>query len=371
MWNLIFMIPMAKPYFDEKETLYVQEAVKSTWVSSKGSFLDTFSKKFAAFCNVKYASTISNGTAALHLALLALGVGHSHEVIVPDFTFAATATAVLHANAKPVLVDVERETGCITADAISKKITKRTKAIIPVHLYGHPCKMDEIMELANRHDISVVEDAAESHGAEVNKRRVGSFGHISCFSFYGNKIITTGEGGMCVTDDNELYAKMELLKNHGMTASRRYWHDVLGYNYRMTNLQAAVGVAQMEKIDFFINERIRIAKSYVYHLSDLKKQSIIELPACKPWAKNVYWMFNILIKNSKVSKQELMKSLVDSGIESRPFFYPLHRMPPYHSNEKFPVSDYISDHGISLPSYAGMEEKDIDYICDCIKKALS
>ncbi|MFA6530338.1 MAG: DegT/DnrJ/EryC1/StrS aminotransferase family protein, partial [Candidatus Micrarchaeia archaeon] len=210
-------IPISKPVLGKEEEDKILEAVKSTWISSKGPFLDSFSKSFSEFCGTKYASTVCNGTAALHLALLALGIKPGDEVIVPDFTFAATANAVIYCGARPVLADVNLETGCMEMENLLPHVSKKTKAIIPVHLYGHPCKMDEIMEFANSKGIWVVEDAAESHGAEVLGKRVGSFGHIGCFSFYGNKIITTGEGGMCTTNDAGLFDKMELFKNHGMT----------------------------------------------------------------------------------------------------------------------------------------------------------
>ncbi|KKM16310.1 hypothetical protein LCGC14_1687160, partial [marine sediment metagenome] len=242
------MIPVAEPILGEEELKNVIEAIKTGWISSKGKFITEFENGFARYCGVKFGVTTSNGTAALHLALKALGIKEGDEIIIPDLTFVATASTVKYCNAKPVLVDIHPNYWCIHPEKIEEMITSKTKAIIPVHLYGNSCDMDPIMHIAREHDLYVIEDAAEAHGGKYKGKMLGSFGDISCFSFYANKTITTGEGGMCLTNDKDLAEKMINLRDHGMNKEKRYWHDIIGYNYRMTNLQAAVGVAQLAKL---------------------------------------------------------------------------------------------------------------------------
>ena len=253
------MIPVAEPSFDEEELKNVVEAVKTGWISSKGKFVKEFEENFANFIGTKYGVATMNGTAALHLALKALNISKGDEVVIPDLGFIATANSVTYCNAKPILVDSHPDYWCIDPFKIEEKITQNTKAIIPVHLYGHPCDMDPIMEIAESHNLYVIEDAAEAHGAEYKGKIVGGFGDINCYSFFANKVITTGEGGMCLTDNDELYQKMILLRDHGMNPQKRYWHDFIGFNYRMTNLQGAVGVAQLKKIDKFLEKKRLIA----------------------------------------------------------------------------------------------------------------
>jgi len=263
-------IPISKPSITKKEIAYVTDAVRSGWVSSLGKYIDMFEEKFAAYCGTKYAVATSNGTTALHLVLAALGITARDEVIISDLTFVATGNAVKYTGAKVVTVDIEEETLCIKPEAIKKAITSKTKAIIPVHLYGHPANMEEINKIAKKHNLFVIEDAAEAHGAEVNGKKVGSLGHAGVFSFYGNKIITTGEGGMITTNDEELYKKMRYLRDHAMSKEKRYWHTEVGFNYRMTNLQAALGVAQLERIDELLAKKEEIFKWYQEGLKDVK-----------------------------------------------------------------------------------------------------
>jgi len=368
----MFRYPVAEPEIGEEELRNVIEAVKSGWISSKGSFLEEFEKSFARYIGVKYGVAVSNGTTALHLALVALGVRPGDEVIVPDLTFAATINAVLYTGAKPVLVDIHPQYWCMDPEKVEKAITPKTKAIVPVHLYGHPCDMGSIMEMASEHGLYVVEDAAEAHGAEFMGRRVGSFGHVSCFSFYGNKIITTGEGGMCLTNDEELAERMRVLRDHGMRPEKRYWHEVVGYNYRMTNLQAAIGVAQLAKIDKFINKKRKIARIYAEELSNIEG---ITLHPEMPWAKCVYWLYSILIddRKLKVNRDKLMEKLSEQGIETRRFFYPLHEMPIYKEYARFsyPISSSISVMGMNLPSGVTLSEDDIRYIARKVKEIVS
>ena len=242
-------IPISQPSLGEREIEYVLSAVKSGWISSKGQYIDAFEKQFADFVGIKYALAVSNGTNALHLALASCGIKAGDEVIIPDLTFIATENAVRYTGADVVFVDIDKDTLCISPVSIERAITGKTKAIIPVHLYGHPANMREIMRIAKIHSLVVIEDAAEALGAEAYRQRVGSIGKCGVFSFYGNKIITTGEGGMLTTNDHITFEKARYLRDHAMDQHKRYWHTMVGFNYRMTNLQAAVGLAQMERID--------------------------------------------------------------------------------------------------------------------------
>ena len=357
------MIPIAEPSLGGEELNNVMEAVKSGWISSKGKFIEEFEQNFSNYCDRKYGVATSNGTVALHLASKALGISKDDEVIVPDLTFVAVANAVTYCSAKPVFVDSHPDYWCIDPEKIEDNITKNTKAIIPVHLYGHPCDMDAILDIAKDHNLIIIEDAAEAHGAEYKGKKVGSFGDISCFSFYGNKIMTTGEGGMCLTNNEELAEKVRILRDHGMNPEKKYWHDVIGFNYRITNLQAAIGVAQLKKLDEFVEKKRKIAKWYSESLKELEERQFIKLHPEMSWAKCVYWMYSILIKDKfGISRADLMKKLEKNGIDTRPFFYPIHMMPPYMSEEKFPVAEELSRRGINLPSSVQLKEEEIELI---------
>jgi len=363
-----YKIPVTEPDIGENELKNVIAAVKSGWVSSKGPFVEEFEKKFSSYIGVKYGIATSNGTFALHLALTALEIGRKDEVIVPALTFASVANAVLYTGAKPVFVDSHPNYWCINPSKLEEKITKRTKAIIPVHLYGNPCNMNSIMKIAEDYNLYVIEDCAEAHGTEYRDRKVGTFGNIACFSFYGNKIITTGEGGMCLTNDEDLAQKMKVLRDHGMDIKRRYWHEVVGFNYRITNLQAALGVAQLEKINKFIEKKRKNAKIYDSFLKNV--QGLVLHPEM-PWAKNVYWLYSILIdnKNYGISRDELMNKLAENYVETRRFFYPIHFMPPYKRyavNCRFPVTEKLSSNGINLPSSVKLAEKKIYEVAQLI-----
>lgn len=359
-------IPVHEPVLSEDEINNVTEAIRSSWISSKGKFILDFEEGFASYCGVKHGVATSNGTVALHLALEGLGIGKGDEVIVPTLTFISVANAVKYTGAKPVFVDSHPVYWCMDPKKTQEKITKKTKAIILVHLYGHPCDMDKIVKIAQDHNLFVVEDAAEAHGAEYKGKKVGSFGDISCFSFYGNKIITTGEGGMCLTNNEELAKKMRILRDHGMNPEKRYWHNVIGFNYRMTNLEAAIGVAQLKKIDKIISRKRKIAKTYD---SLVKNIDGIFTPPEMPWAKNVYWLYTMLMSEKfGVARDELMKELEKKGIETRPMFYPIHTMPPYKTEEKLPISEKLSKRGITLPSSAKLQDEVIIYITNSIKE---
>jgi perosamine synthetase len=359
-------IPIAEPEIGEEELRNVTEAVKSGWVSSKGPFIEEFENSFSKYIGTEYGIVTSNGTTALHLALVALGIGKGDKVLVPSLDFISVANAVTLTGAKPIFLDSHPDYWCIDPSKIVERIDKQTRAIIAVHLYGHPCDMDKIVKIAADHDLYLLEDCAEAHGAEYRNKKTGSFGIISCFSFYGNKIITTGEGGICLTDDRKLAEKMKILRDHGMNPDRKYWHDVIGFNYRMTNLQAALGVAQLRKIDHLIERKRTIARLYAEQLKELP--SVTPAPQM-PWAKNVYWLYSVLVKETLRNK--LIDIFEKQGIEVRPFFYPSHILPPYKSSLQLPVAEELSRKGINLPSGFNLSENHVRRITDLMKAVLN
>ena len=362
-------IPVSEPTITEKEIEYVLQAVKSGWVSSLGEYINRFEDEFAKFVGTKYALAVANGTVGLHLALVSLGIKEGDEVIVPDLTFIATANAVKYTGAMPIFADIDKETWCISIEDIERKITPRTKAIIPVHLYGHPADMDPIIEIARRYNLYIIEDCAEAHGAEYKGKKVGSIGHCGVFSFYGNKIITTGEGGMITINDEKIYEKAKYLRDHAMSKEKRYWHTEIGYNYRMTNIQAALGLAQLERINEIINKKRRIFEWYKEELSDLEG---IKLNPEKEWAKNVFWMVCLVNENFDEEKRdEFMKKLREKGIDTRPFFYPCSMMPMYEKDGFVNRIAYeIYQKGINLPSGYNLKEEEIKWICQEVKITL-
>jgi len=359
-------LPVSEPNLAGNELKYVSECILTGWVSSAGKFVTEFEKKFSEFSGTTFGISSSSGTTALHLALAALGIGPGDEVIVPSLTFISTANAVVFTGATPVFVDSESETWNIDATSIEEAVSDKTKAIIPVHLYGHPANMMHILEIARKYNLAVIEDAAEAHGALYKGKKVGSLGDLGVFSFYGNKIITTGEGGMIVTDDKDLAEKMRILRDHGMDPKRRYWHTVLGYNYRMTNIQAALGVAQMERIDQIVEQKRRNAALYNKGLQDIPG---ITLPPEAVWAKNIYWLYSILIDEEEfgMSSKELSNELKEKGIETRPLFPPVHQQPIYNTDQTLPVCESLSRCGLSLPSSVNLNGDEVVEICKVIK----
>ena len=307
---------------------------------------------------------------ALHLALAAAGVGPDDEVLLPSLTFVATASAVKYCGATPVFVDSSPDTWQLDARALEAKLTPRTKAIIPVHLYGHPCDMDPILELATRRGLAVVEDAAEAHGAEYRGRRVGAIGTVGCFSFYGNKIITTGEGGMCVTNDAALAGRLRLLRDHAMDPKRPYWHEVVGYNYRMTNLQAAVGVAQVKRLPGFVEKKRQLARWYAECLAALAVAGKIRLHPEAPWAKSVFWMYSVLLTDTRVAVDMVRSRLADRGVDTRPFFHPIHTLPPYMTGDRLPVAEDLAARGLNLPSSVGLAHGQMERVARALAEAL-
>jgi perosamine synthetase len=357
-------IPVAAPSLEGNEAEYVMDCIKSSWISSTGKYIEQFEELFASFCGVKHAITCSNGTTALHLALLALDLQPDEEVLVPTLTFVASANAVVYCGAKPVFVDVEPDIWTIDPGKIEQKITPRTRGIIAVHLAGHPAAMSAILAIAKRHNLWVLEDAAQAHGAEVNGKKSGAMGDVATFSFFGNKIITTGEGGMVTTNDDAIAAKVRILKNHGMDPRRRYWHPMVGYNYRMTNIQAAIGVAQMEQISNQLEKRKEIVEWYRQELQGVPG---ITWQQERSWARHVWWMFTaVLGEEFDVNRDELMVRMRERGIETRPVVYPMHQLPPYRAGsagEQFPVADRLSHGGVNLPTWVGVTRDDVRFIC--------
>jgi len=365
------LIPVSAPFISDLEVEYAARAVKSGFISgSSGEYITQFEELFAKFCNTKFGVSCASGTAALQLAVRAAGIKSGDEVIVPTFTNIASVLCVIYAGAKPVLVDAREDTWCMDERLVNEKLTMRTRAIIPVHIYGHPVKMDTIMDIAKERNLVVIEDAAEAHGGLFNGKVLGGIGDMGCFSFYANKIITTGEGGMIVTNNAKYAEKMKSLRNLAFGDVKRYLHIDLGYNYRLTNVQAAIGVAQMQRVNEFVEKKREIASWYN---GALGKIDGVTLPCEMPWAKNVYWMYGILIGDEfGLGRDELMKKLREKGIDTRSFFVPMQNQPVFNSlglfkNDKCPVSDRISKMGLYLPSGIGLTRKEVDYVCNVIK----
>lgn len=358
-------IPAAEPLIVSNELKYVEDCIRSTWLSH-GKYVDLFEKKFAKFCDVKYATSVVNGTAALHLLLVSLGIKPGDEVIIPDLTFVATANAVSYTGAKPVLVDVDRQTWNIDPKMVEEKISAKTKAIIVVHLYGYPADMDKINSIAKDRNIYVLEDACEAHGATYKGKKAGSLGFASCFSFYGNKIITTGEGGMIVSNDKSVIERAAYLKSHAQVARGSFNHTEIGYNYRFTNLQSAFGLAQLENVDNVLNVKRQNAVLYDFLLKDVE---ILMLPPREPWAESAFWMYSIVLKKENIRKK-LIEGLAGLGVETRPFFNPIHSLPMYRENGDFTNTIFLSKNGLNLPSGATLNRDDIEYVGDAVRKVL-
>lgn len=362
-------IPVSQPFLWGNELLYASQAIQEGWISSRGRFVDAFERGFAEALEMRFAVAVCNGTAALHLALTTLDLKPGDEVIVPDFCMISPVLAILYCGATPVPVDVD-QTWNINPKLIEEKISARTRAILVVHNYGHPAEMNAISEMARRLNLYLVEDVAESLGATVNGRKAGTFGDLACFSFYANKVITTGEGGMVVTQDPALYEKARWKRDlcFGPTEETRFTHQEIGYNFRLTNMQAAVGVAQLEHMNEAIAAKIAVAEKYDLALKDIEG---LTLPPQAEWAKNVYWVYGVAVEPEfGVSRQLLQKYLRDAHIETRRFFTPIHQQPIVASNvaaADFPVSSYLSERGIYLPSYIGMSSAAIQRVANAIR----
>lgn len=358
---------LAQPQLSGNEYKYLMDAFLSTWISSTGKYVTQFEENFARYCGTEYGVATSNGTTAIHLALAALGIGVGDEVIVPDLTFAATINAVIYTGATPVIVDIEEDSWCIDPEAIEKAITPATKAVIPVHIYGQPCNMGEICRIARENALYIIEDCAEAHGAEWQNKKVGSFGTISCFSFFGNKVVTTGEGGMCVTDSMELNEKMRILRDHGMSKERKYYHEVIGFNYRMTNLQAAIGAAQVERIDDILNWREALEKQYRDVFSNIGGVTIQRNDLAD--RKKITWLVSILVEGRK--RDQVLSELKEQGVDVRAFFIPLSEMAIYKQYARGCIrSKKISQQGLNLPTTYEVNRERIESIAAVITSVL-
>ncbi|MFU8832068.1 MAG: aminotransferase class I/II-fold pyridoxal phosphate-dependent enzyme [Wenzhouxiangella sp.] len=351
-----------QPDIGEQEISNVLECVTSGWISSQGRFIGKFETAFSDYLGGGHAIAVSNGTVALQLALTTLGIGRGDEVIVPNFTFGASINAIIHAGATPVLADVDPETWTIDLDELGRLITPRTRAVMPVHIYGQPARIDEIMAIASERGLLVIEDCAEALGATYKDRRVGLDGDCTCFSFFANKSITTGEGGMAVFKDPEMAQRARVLRDHGMSPQKRYWHDYAGFNFRMTNMQAAVGFAQMGRVDELLGRKKAIFQAYDELLAGHPGVGL--LPK-NDWSENSYWLYTIMLKGYAAEvRDQLIANLGFRGIDARPGFYPMHEMDPYRECGRgdYPVSSRLSANAVSLPSSYGLSNDEIAHI---------
>ena len=365
-FKMSFKIPIYQPSLSGNEKKYVNECLESTWISSKGRFIEEFESMFAAYTDIRFAASVSNGTVALHLAMLALGIGQGDEVIVPTLTYIASVNAITYTGATPVFVDSLEDTWQMDPNDVRRKITSRTRAIMVVHLYGHPCEMDLLLGIARAHELFIVEDCAEAFGSFYKEKHVGSVGDVATFSFFGNKTITTGEGGMVVTNDETLYDRISHFKGQGLAKHRQYWHDVIGYNYRMTNICAAIGLAQLEQANEFLEKKRYIAKWYAEGFS----KTTIKTHSEASYARHSFWMCSILV--DKPSKRDpLREELEKHGIETRPVFYPVHTMPMYVQKfQRHPIAENIGWRGINLPSWPGLSREQVNEIINRVIRFL-
>lgn len=368
------MIPVNSPVITGDSKRLVAEALETGWISSAGPYIEKFETEFAHYLGVKHAISVNTGTAALHIALIAAGIKAGDEVIVPSFTMAASWMAVMYLGAIPVFVDVDPDIYTINPDLIESAITSKTKAIMPVHIYGHPADMDPILSIAKKHKLMVIEDAAEAHGATYKGKIVGSFGDINAFSFYANKIITTGEGGMCTTNNDQLARKARQMKDLSHSQGKRFIHDDLGYNYRLTSLQAALGSGQLMHIDEFLTTKSHMAEQYALGLKDIPG---LTLPITKSWATHVYWMYAVLIDEAKfgMNKDEFRAKLLENGVDTRDFFYAPGTQPALtdkgYGSGSFPVTEQIAKDGCYLPSGLAITDDQIKTVCETIKSICS
>jgi perosamine synthetase len=374
------VIPVSEPLLAGREREYVDECLRTGWISSAGRFIGEFESSWASYCDRAHGIAVANGTVALQLAVAALDLVPGDEVILPTFTIVSCATAVVAAGGIPVLVDADPLTWTMDVEQVAAKVSPRTKALMPVHIYGHPVDMDPILELGERHGLAIIEDAAEAHGATYRSqrdgdrwRRAGSFGDLSCFSFYANKLVTTGEGGMVLTDNDALAARCRLLRNLAFRPDRRFLHDELGFNFRFTNVQAAIGLAQVERIDATVARKREIGRRYTAGLQDLP----IQLPVEREWATSVWWMYGLVVNESTgLHAIDLADRLHERGVETRPFFLGMHAQPAllsrgWFAGERYPVADRLAARGLYLPSGVGLTDQEVDDVCAAVRDAVS
>lgn len=355
-------IPVYQPLLSHNEKKYVNDCLDSGWISSKGKYVSLFETAFSSYIGTSYCSSVCNGTVALHLALVALGVKEGDEVIVPTLTYIASVNAIVYTGATPVFVDSLPDTWQMDPNDVRLKITKRTRAILAVHLYGHPCDMSSLSKIADEHDVFLIEDCAEAIGSRYQDQHVGTFGDIATFSFYGNKTITTGEGGMIATNDKTLYERVLHLKSQGLAKYREYWHDIIGYNYRMTNICAAIGFAQLEQLSEILTRKREHADTYKELLHNTPYKVHPEIGD----VYHSYWMVSILVPRLEL-RDSLREHLTQAGIETRPVFYPVHTMPMYSQQyQRHKFAEDIGWRGINLPSYPALTQEQIEYICQTL-----
>jgi perosamine synthetase len=366
-------IPVASCDVAGNEEKYVLDAIRSTWISSTGPYITRFEKELAAACGARAAVGVCNGTVGLHLALAALGVGPGDEVLVPSLTYIATANAVRYVGAEPVFVDVDPATWCIDPTRLREAVTPRTRGLVPVHLYGHPADMDAIQQVASAHGLWVVEDAAEAHFATYKGRPVGSLSRVAVFSFYGNKVLTCGEGGALTLDDPALEERARMLRGQGMDPRRRYYFPVTGFNYRLTNVAAAMLCAQLERREAILARRRRVFRLYRELLQDVAG---IGFQPCAPWAEPTPWLFCVTVDQNAFgrSRDELMAALLERGIDTRPFFLPVHQLPPFREasrrrGEDLPVTVALAASGLNLPTYNDLRDSDVERVAEAVREA--
>jgi len=368
------MIPVSEPLLAGAEAKYVEDCIRTGWVSSEGSYLTAFERAWANYCGAEHGVAVSNGTTALQIAVAALHLEPGSEIILPSFTIVSCSLAIIEADCVPVLVDVDPETWALDLDQVEAKITERTRAIMPVHMFGHPVDMPRVMQIARKYGLKVTEDAAEAHGAEVDGRRVGGIADLATFSFYANKIITTGEGGMVLTSDTAIAARLRSLRNLCFRPERRFYHTEIGHNYRMTNVQAAIGLAQLERIDDHLERKRWMAARYNERLGDLPQ---VRLPIEKPGYRTVYWMYALVLSDDvPFDAVELASRLQKAGVQTRPLFLGMHEQPVFHARglhigEHYPVTERLARRGLYLPSGLTLTLDQIDAVSGALRKALS
>jgi len=368
------VIPVSEPLLDDRALAYVTEAVRSGWISSEGRFISEFERRWAEYCGVGHGIAVCNGTVALELAMAALALPPGSEVILPSFTIISCVAALLRTGCRPVLVDCDPATWCLDVGEVERKITSATRAIMPVHMYGHMADMAPLMEVARRRGLAVIEDAAEAHGAEYHGRRAGGIGTLGCFSFYANKIVTTGEGGMVVTDDAGLAERARSLRNLCFRRDQRFLHNELGYNFRITNLQAAIGLAQVERVEDHVSRKRRMAALYTERLCNVAG---LKLPVERPGVKNVYWMYGVVLDDVvDVDAAGFARRLREQGVDTRPFFLGMHEQPVlrergFFAGESYPVTERLSRRGLYLPSGLGLGEAEIEKVCGAVRQCLA
>lgn len=368
------MIPVSEPLLDDKALSNVEEALRTGWISSEGRFIAEFEQRWAEYCGVSHGIAVCNGTVAIQAAMAALDFPPGSEIILPSFTIISCVAAVLRTGCHPILVDCEPDTWCLDVAEVERKISDKTRAIMPVHMYGHMAEMNRLVELGRKFDLAIVEDAAEAHGAQYHGRRAGGIGTVGCFSFYANKIVTTGEGGMVVTHDARLAERLRSLRNLCFQRGQRFLHAELGYNFRMTNLQAAIGLAQVRRIEEHLMRKRRMAALYGERLGGI---NALQLPVERPNVKNVYWMYGVVLKDTvPFDAATFAVRLREHGVDTRPFFLGMHEQPVFHErglfvNESYPVTERIARRGLYLPSGLGLTEREIDTVCAAVRRCLA